>query len=404
MAIIQGLLAVIARSAGKLLNTVFGWATTLLFGKVSEDRQIYLSIMSFGSVAWLVVAIGVIFPSVGTFLLAFVPLPEWVNDNWVRLIMLAAALLIPLLVGGIALKLLEPDQRPEDAAGKAKVILKGYPYTLGIAVTLVLMTLFAPLLKLPALARRWETQHVPVVVDSDQYCSTLEQVERALEETGWQLRRGPASWMLRLPTRVLTALAGGAIENMVARQLTTLRSDNLEVTLHPSDLVVSGKEAEVAHARAVVAEQLAFAPAYMTWTREANGLEDQLDALWRENRDRPAAGEDRRALERLHQIEEALKGLRISYEEWEVLTRQKLLLERSILRSLAGITDRPESPDRRGREPERAPAAEITQRAERPVPSQGVRRETGGGLRAGVAALLASAAWIWHRRNRSRGR
>ena len=31
----------------KLLNTAFGWATTLLFGKVPSDRQIYLSLINF---------------------------------------------------------------------------------------------------------------------------------------------------------------------------------------------------------------------------------------------------------------------------------------------------------------------------------------------------------------------
>ena len=34
---------------------------------------------------WLVVLVGVVFPSVATFLLAFVPLPSWVEPGWVRL-------------------------------------------------------------------------------------------------------------------------------------------------------------------------------------------------------------------------------------------------------------------------------------------------------------------------------
>ena len=65
MAIIQGLLALIARQASKLLNTAFGWATILLFGKVSEDRQIYLSVIALGSVAWLVVLLGLLISRVG---------------------------------------------------------------------------------------------------------------------------------------------------------------------------------------------------------------------------------------------------------------------------------------------------------------------------------------------------
>ena len=40
MAIIQVLLAALARSAGRILNTAVGWATTMIFGRVPEKRQI----------------------------------------------------------------------------------------------------------------------------------------------------------------------------------------------------------------------------------------------------------------------------------------------------------------------------------------------------------------------------
>ena len=47
---------------------------------------------------------------------------------------------------------------------------------------------------------------------------------------------------MRQPTKVLTTLAGGAVDDLVADRLTELRSDRLEVLLHPSDLVVNGGE------------------------------------------------------------------------------------------------------------------------------------------------------------------
>ena len=54
MAIVQVVIAGVTRQASRLLNAAFGWATALLFGKVPSDRQIYLSLISFGSVLWLV--------------------------------------------------------------------------------------------------------------------------------------------------------------------------------------------------------------------------------------------------------------------------------------------------------------------------------------------------------------
>jgi hypothetical protein len=65
MAIIQALLAAVTRSAGKAPQFRFcvGHGAVVRAG---EDRQIYVSAIAFGSVIWLVVLVGVAFPSVGT--------------------------------------------------------------------------------------------------------------------------------------------------------------------------------------------------------------------------------------------------------------------------------------------------------------------------------------------------
>jgi hypothetical protein len=341
MAIVQAVLAAVLRSAGKILNMAFGWATTMLFGKVPQDRQTYLSVIAFGSIAWIVVLLGIIFPAVGTFLLAFIPLPDWVGDTWVRLAMLAAAVIIPIVVGVVSVLMLDPQDRPAGIAGKAKAVLKGYPYTLGLAITLILMTILAPVMKARAMLKRWTTRHVPVVVEANDYHEVVGAVERALATGGLKTRREPASWMLRLPTKVLTLLAGGAIENLVADELTTLKSDRAEVLLHPSDLVISGRELDAARANAIITEHLTFTRAYMTWTKEANALEDRLRRIWCGLRERSDGADDTRATEQLAAVEGELRTTELSYEEWEVLFREKLLVERGLLQVKAGLADQP---------------------------------------------------------------
>ena len=280
MAIMQILLAAIARSAGRILNTAVGWATTMIFGRVPEKRQIYVSVMMFWSSIRTAVLVGIAFPSAGTFLLSFVPLPTWVDRKWVRLAMTIAAAVLPALVGGSRCSYSDPDERPAGAA-RVRAVLRGYPFTVGLAVTLSMMCVLAPVMKLQTLARRWGSQHIPVVVDSEDYDDVLEQVQRVLATGGWRTDRRLASWMVRLPTRVLTLLAGRTLDDYVAKQLTTLRAERFEVVLHPSDLVLSGEEGVVVHARAVLAEQLAFGKAHLTWTKDAQALEDHMRRLHR---------------------------------------------------------------------------------------------------------------------------
>jgi hypothetical protein len=344
MAIFQALFAFVLRSLSRLLNTAFGWATMMLFGKVPANRQIFLSVIALGSVIWLFAVLGIFFPRVATFALTFVTLPSWVNDNLVRLAMFGAAVVVPLGVGAISAFALHPNEPAASTGSRVKTILRGYPATFGIAVTLVILTIFTPINKLIAILRRWETQHVPVIVEPADYAGFIDEMEQALEMNGQPVERRPASIFLRIPTRLVTALAGGTLTNLVSEQLTTLRSRDLEIMLHPSDLVISGKPLEVVHARATIAEQLAFSKAYMTWDPEANVIESRLKTVWKELKERPPYVEPEDAAESLRAIEQDLCTFEIPYDEWEVLFREKLLVERALLQMMASVADRPLEP------------------------------------------------------------
>lgn len=320
MALVQALLAMVFRSAGKLLNTAFGWATVLLFGRVPEDRQGYLSAVAFGSVLWLVALVGVAFPGIGTFLVSFVSPPDWVKP-WIRIAMLVAAVIVPALVGWVSTRLVDPGQRPPTL----RAIGRGYPYTIGLALTLVVMTVFAPVMKVRDLARRWTTEHVPVVIPPEHYPVVVDEARRALAAGGLPTTPGRAPWMLRLPTAILTWFAGRSLGANVPLQ--RLVGERSEILLHPSDLVISGREADAAHARAVLGEHLTLTHAYLTWTKEANEVEDEIRRVWddlRAHRAPEAAG-------RLAGIEQKLHALTVPYEEWEVLFRQALLAQRELL-------------------------------------------------------------------------
>jgi hypothetical protein len=335
MAIIQALLAALFRSAGKLLNTAFGWATSMLFGRVPEDRQIYLSVIAFGSVAWMIAVVGIAFPAFATWLLSFVKLPEWIDKKWVRIAMLVAATIIPGIVGAISLRMVDPGDLPKTLGGKARMVLKGYPYTVGLAVTLLMMTALAPILKARNLARRWTDEHVPVIIEPEDYRDVVTDVQAALRAGGVETTTQRASWMLRTPTKVLTLFAGGAVSNLVADELTVLKGDALEVLLHPSDIVISGREIEAAHARATLAERLTFTKAYLTWHKEANEIEDRLRAIWEEHR--AGTGHPAQRLASLEAVERDLREQKLPYEEWEVLFREKLVVEREVLRMMAKV-------------------------------------------------------------------
>src|SRR5262245_3672408 len=204
------------------------------------------------------------------------------------------------------------------------------------------MTVFAPILKIRNVIRGWTSEDVPVILKPEDYADVVGAVEKALRAGGIVTMPHRASAMLRLPTKILTLLAGGAIANLVADEMTELRSEDLQVLAHPSDIVISGRECVAARARAVLAEHLTFSKAYLTWDKEANELEDAMRAIW------AAQFENRQAIDtglaRLTNVERRLHGQSFPYEEWEVLYREKLVVERRLLRARAGLEDLPARP------------------------------------------------------------
>jgi len=324
VAIFATIFGALGRFAGKLLTAVLGWASTLLFGRVPQDKQILLLLMTFGSVVWVILLLGVVLPEVGTLLLGFVPIPDFVDPNWVRLGMLIAALIVPLLIG-LAAFMIQPKGRRPAGADAVKAILRGYPLALVLALVLVFLAVVAVFRKVRALIRRWKDAHVPIVVREGGYDRMVDDLEKALDDAGLYVTRGRAPTVLAMPGRILGAVAGSGVKSLVPDHLVQLNGKDLEIQLYPSDVAVAGQEVKVNRARAAMASRLASTSAFMTTSEEAQAVEEKLQGI--ANRELM----DERTQLDLLAIDDRLAHLEVPYEEWEVLYRERLQIERDLL-------------------------------------------------------------------------
>jgi hypothetical protein len=359
MAILATLFGMLGRFAGKLLTTTLGWASVLLFGRVPQDRQVVLALVTFGSVLWAVAVLGVVLPYVGAFLLAAVPVPDLIGESWVRLAMLIAALVLPAVVGAASILVVEPARR---ARGRARIeqVLRGYLLSPALAITLLQLAAVGVARFLHHLVLRWSEAHVPIVVRPGGYERVLVDLERALDDAGLDVERRAAPVILALPGRMLGAIAGPGIRSLVPDRLMELRGVGLEVGLYPSDIAIAGDKLGVARARAAIASRLTATAASLTTSAEAQEIEARLERLSaaRVAGGTPGAGSTRAAgadgaltatdvgmtaagtghlgrpvdpLVELRAIDEALAMLLVPHDEWEVLYRQRLQIERDIL-------------------------------------------------------------------------
>ncbi len=344
VALFAPLLAFIGRQVGRIVQMAFGWATILLFGRVPQRKQLLLAGVALGSILWVVTVIGVILPDVGAFLIAFVPAPDFIDEKLIRLAMLVLAIVLPMAVGAGGLFLMDPADRPPGIGGKALQVLRGYPYAAVLSLVILLLLVVAPIFKLRTIIKRWEDAHIPIVIKPDGYEQVVGELEAAIDAAGLDMSRARAPRVLEAPSRLLALVGGQSVRRLVPDRIVMLRAASLQVTIHPSDVAIAGSKQAVARARAAVADRLTKTAAYLTASEEAQEVEDALRAL--RDPDDPD-----QAMTTLKAIDQRLAELTVPYEEWEVLYRQRLQVERDLLRTgqVPAAQDEEEEPGPVGR-------------------------------------------------------
>ena len=316
MAILAGIASLLGRFAGQILNTTLGWATLLLFGKVPQSRQSLLLVIVFGSLAWVVLVIGVLIPFVGTLLLTGAGIPPFVDVNWVRAAMLVGAVALPAVIGFLAMLVAEKQSRPR-GVGLIKGVLRGYPFALVLDIVLVVIAGVALVRRLRAMSKRWQDSHIPVVVKPGRYDEVLRQLSATLEQAGLENEPRDAGRFISGPPKLLDLVAGRALGTLVPDRLMLLVGPDFEALVYPSDVAISGTRERVARGRAAITTQLTHAPAYMTTSAEAQHFEDDLAKA--------------RSPRELRALDERLARLLVPFDEWDVLYRQRLQLEMAML-------------------------------------------------------------------------
>jgi len=135
---------------------------------------------------------------------------------------------------------------------------------------------------------------------------------------------------LRWPTRVFAWLAGSGADSLVASELQELRSKEMVVLLHPSDLVIHADEPIAARVFAQVNEHLAFSKAYLSWTKEGQEIEEGVRKIAGSLSEGKSLVPTSQQREKLTGLRKKLEGMNLEAEEWEVLFREILLVEKML--------------------------------------------------------------------------
>ncbi len=328
MAILQAVLTLIGRSAGKILNAIFGWAVRALFGQTSTREQTFLSAVVAAAVAWPVLIVGVVAPKTAALILAFVPIPHRIPAWIVRVVWLGLALIVPLAVG-LAVAAKAPPHAPRESF--IVRTLRGFPITIGLAGAFLIMFVSVPVMRFAALVRRLESADVPLVTTAAAYDQVAERISQVLTRHQFDLRRAPPGWWVIAPIRLLLWFGGDAFRAYVPHHMAHFVAPELQLSLYPSGALLRGRKNKVTWAHGLIAETVVHTDGLQTVDPKAQALEVDLRRLWKIYDENPSAhAGSPRLLSRIDEITHALGELAVPFDDWQVIYRQILQVERAI--------------------------------------------------------------------------
>lgn len=327
------------RVAGDLLTSALGWACSLLFGRVPRSHQIFVVLMMAGAFLWTVLVLCLLIPSVASLLLSATPHPPFVDQAWLGFALLLGVVFVPLGVGFAGYLVPAADQRTP-VMSAPKELLRGYLLCPLISSLLIFLAGVGIVRKIRSRRHHWSDTHVPIVVKEGGYDQLVLDLQTALVSATLPVAAKDAPWVLTMPARLLTAVAGGNVRKLRPDRLVELTGRNLRVGVYPSDIAISGPTRERIRARVAILSRLATTSAHMTTSAEAQDVEDRLEELaGSDHGAHPADGARTRAA--FTAIDEELLDLAVPTDEWDILYRLRLQIERDRLVGAAPGTDFP---------------------------------------------------------------
>jgi len=327
VAIFSALLSALIRRIGTLVQALFGWSVTALFGRLPKMKQLAVSVTLLLALVWPLLVAGIFFPQVASWALAFLPLHDWLDDTVLRLVWGALALVVPPCVGLITRYVADARSL---RGGVLRTTLAGYPVTIGYCLALLITVVTVPLVKLAATARRWSDDHVYVQSRPGEYNKAIHSVAEAFALAGLVPQMEPIPTHLSLATELLKWFARSALGPILPERPQRVHAQGVEAFLYPSDLLLRGEAQLVGRVRAMLTRTELERYAYLVSEPAAQKIQDELARVWDALRRHEHPQDARKVVElRLGEIYREMNRLRIPFDDWALLERQARRLERA---------------------------------------------------------------------------
>jgi hypothetical protein len=343
------------QAISKSASFALGWATAIYFGQVPGKQGRTLAAISLAASAWVIVVVGFALPLLVGALLEVGTVIER-NFEITPLVVLglwAAILITPPVIAGITVLVKFHDER---SFGQwLRMIPTSYPATASLGAGVLQMVVITPFLIVQRLIRKHSLLQTALSMrehtDEDDLAQVVTRTLRSLgiERVEIERAHGPITWPMLTVGFAARHLIGAVVRGDPVR----LRADGLQLFAYATNVAVLGPSEDAHRARAALERELPFDRARITWTEDAQDLEDAIVQAYRD------AGGDLAALHRkLDAVQERVDSQSLNAEEWNLLYRLRLQAEHEVAeRQMAAAGESDEIRDEESPAPEPAATA-----------------------------------------------
>ncbi len=311
----------------KMLSKLFGLATMTFFGRMPSRDDDKMALVALLALTWLTAVAAAVYPDLAEMLPG---MPE--DDSTRRLIALAVVVLLPVVNGVIISRI---HNRPGGLTDTLVQLAAGYLHTAIIGGVVVGAVLVVPMVKAAYILRRFETQHLLVMIPEGSYDDAYEHIIDLLEQHDAAPERAKANPLVRLMFRALTFVVARIFRRRVATGMRVIRGELgdagwYEITVHATDITILGRDTETSMLLPMLADELDERVLYFTWDEDSQAVEDRM----RDCRQRLEDGDEVDPSE-VAELADEVRGLGLDKEEWDALRRNLYRLERDVYRERA---------------------------------------------------------------------
>ncbi|MFN2483500.1 MAG: hypothetical protein ABR509_00990 [Candidatus Limnocylindria bacterium] len=306
-----------------------GWATALFFGQIPGNKGRVVSVVALIGAAWVIVTVGAGLPVAVALLghaLGVLPGSILQVNPWLVVALAAAVVLLPPL--SVAFIEIAGFDRKRSFGRWLSRVPASYLLAGSIGLAVLQMIVISPIL---AIRRRREGRtiiQVPVVISGARGKEELAtDLERLLAGLGHEAVREELKGAMSWPLRTMEYAARRMLNTVVEGRPIRLTAGRVEVIVHATDVSITAPDRDAYRIRAAVERELALSPnAFLTWSEDSQKLEA---ALLRVSRER---GDGATALvafvKRLDEIQDRIDRASLKSDEWNLLYRVRLQVER----------------------------------------------------------------------------